>query len=63
MKAPLNQFAERIARNNETREFIVGLIREYGVSPDLVANIAKEEQERLFQQMSDFVHQFDHQGR
>ena len=63
MKAPLNQFAERIARNNETREFIVGLIREHGVSPDLVANIAKEEQERLSQQMSDFVHQFDHQGR
>jgi len=62
MRAPLDQFAERIARNGETREFIQGLIREHGVTPDLVAQIAKEEQEHLSQKMSDFVHQFDHQG-
>lgn len=35
MREPLNQFAERIIRNDEVKEFIQGLI-EKGVSPHAI---------------------------
>lgn len=57
MRAPLGQFAERMKRNNEISEFIRGLIREFGVSPDLIATIAEEEQKRLQEKVRYFIHQ------
>ena len=42
MREPLNQFADRIIRNNEVSEFIRGLI-EKGVSPQAIVDATKPE--------------------
>ena len=42
MRPPLDQFAERIARNNEVEEFITGLIDEHGVEATEVIDIAEK---------------------
>ncbi len=42
MKAPLDQFAERIVRNNELEEFIMGLIEEHHVQPSKIMDIAQK---------------------
>ena len=42
MKSPLDQFAERIVRNNEVGEFIFGLVIEHQVDPNYIHNILDE---------------------
>ena len=36
VRAPLHEFAARLARNHEVAEFITGLVKEHHVDPDLI---------------------------
>ncbi len=40
MRDPLNMFADRLVRGGELEEFIIGLIREKGVSAERIVNSA-----------------------
>jgi len=42
MKEPLNQFADRILRNNELPEFIAGLVKEKGVKLSQLSVIVRD---------------------
>ncbi len=42
MKEPLDQFADRILRNNELKEFITGLVKEKGVRLYQLSQIVKD---------------------
>lgn len=41
MRQPLDQFADRLVRNDEVQEFIQGLIHEKGVKPTLIIRSAQ----------------------
>lgn len=50
MNEPLNQFADRLIRNGELREFLKALVSEKEVSPSELINAAEEgrkERDRL----------------
>jgi len=45
MRSPLNEFAERIVRNEEVPEFILGLIIEMKVSPEEIKKAIEKAEE------------------